>query len=396
MRRRAAVRRSSCLALVALAVVGLATCGSAGQRPNARSSAVPASPGTAAVPSPAATPPAVTGEGAGAVGPVVPIDATLAAGLPALDGPAAVWRFPAGPELDETRLLALGGALGLGGPVQRAAATDGGGWQVGDSSGPHLRVRDDAMLSWSYALLPPDAPVASCTPPCDVKMPAGTPTSSEARAKAEALLRAAGGDPRQVAWSDEADPAGLAVTASALLGGVPSPAGLRVVVGPSGIVAASGLLASPEPTGERARLGTAAAVEQLRAGGPLAGGPLAGGTAGAEPGAATAREPAATEPVSEPVSGSSETPVSPTRLPATTVCLPAPDGSEICQSTSPVAAPVHLVAVEPGLGLVPAADGTVWLLPTYRFTTSTGGVVQLLAVDPSAFFKTPQPATAGG
>lgn len=410
MRRRAVVRRSSGMAwatsgmagLVAFGLVafGLVACGSAGGRPSAKASAVRASSGTSAPPPPVATPPAVTGEGAGAVAvpPVLPIDATLAAGLPALAGPAAVWRFPVDPQLDEARVLALGKTLGVGGPVQPLAAGEGGGWQLGASRHPQLRVRDDALLSWSYSSLPPDTAVASCTPPCEVKAPAGTPSPSDARARAEALLRAAGGDPGQVAWSDEPDPTGLAVTASPLLGGIPSPAHLRVVVGPGGVVMASGTLATPQPAGERARLGTTAAVEQFGSGGTLASDlPSSAETSGGA-GDSTAVSPPGigATPASEPVSGSAVAPSPATRLPVTTVCLPAPDGSEICQAAGPVAPPVHLVAVEPGLVLVPAADGTVWLLPTYRFTTATGGVVQVLAVDPSAFFKTPQPAPAGG
>ena len=114
------------------------------------------------------------------------------------------------------------------------------------------------------------------------------------------------------------------------------------------------------------------------------------------PGAAGTASPPTAGVATEPVSGQTVAPGPATRLPATTVCVPQPGGREVCQVAGAVAASMLLVAVDPGLGLLPAADGTVWLLPTYRFTTSTGAGLQVLAVDTTGLLKVPQAAPAGG
>jgi len=190
--------------LAGLAVV-LAACGSATNG----SSQPPGTPSVGATTAPLATktPPA-------------------ASGLPALDSAAPVWRFPAPAPADAARVSALEKAVG--GPVY---------------------VAGDPQQSWTFA---PAAPAAA----------AGGQT--DPRAVATAVWTAAGVDPSTLAVSLSAD--GRTVTGTEQLNGVPSPLPFLVTVdGTGNVTAASGHLAAATPTGDEARIGTAAAIGQLAA-----------------------------------------------------------------------------------------------------------------------------------
>jgi hypothetical protein len=184
------------------------------------------------------------------------------------------------------------------------------------------------------------------------------------------------------------------------LGGVATPYSPTVRFGEdSAVESASGYFGTFEPAGDYPRIGTDEAFALLQSGQavpwlpavdlPLASGSgsgeSGGGSAGTDSDAVTAQpgEPAPAPEVSDPASepdpgtepGSVEpAPASEEPLPPTTTTEPAP------VPTEPEPVVVRLTAVAEGLWSLFGVDGTVWLVPSYVFTSDDGAQYPVLAI----------------
>lgn len=84
--------------------------------------------------------------------------------LPALDGSAPAYQFPAGAQVDPPRIAAIAAVLGVEGEVREAPADMGSRWMVGpeDYSGATLSVGSDGMVSWWFSPAPMATPGVEC------------------------------------------------------------------------------------------------------------------------------------------------------------------------------------------------------------------------------------------
>ena len=348
--------------------------------------------------------------------------------LPALDGTAPAWRFPAGASIDQARVAAIAALLGVDGDVRALGADMGGGWMVGpeDYSAATLTVSADGMASWWYSPAPqemrgtecgqvvgpidaiePDAPAtpeeappASDDVPTDTvepsvtceepQPPAGVPDAATAEQSAKDLFASLGYDPADYEFETYADEWGANVTAWLMLDGVRAPVTLSVGFGAEGAITwASGSLATPEPVGDYPLVGTTAGIDRLGDetgrwmwfgyGGPAM---MARDVAVASTGGEA--EPAATpdtavDPGAMPIAPPDET--GPACDPAADCVVDMPPPEEIT---------VTITGANMGLTQIWDADGTVWLLPMYVFTADDGGEWSVIAVDDS-FIELPTP-----
>lgn len=249
--------------------------------------------------------------------------------LPALDGSAPSWSYPADVELPEGRLRAIADALGVTGEEQQLAADQGGGWVIGatDGSAPSVTVSRSALLDWWYS---PGAPI-------DAAAEAALPTAAEAQARAEIVLTAAGYDLAQHELDVQADEQSVSVTAWRLLEGRRSPISVSIGFGAGGAVTwMSGTLAEPQRGTDYPLIGTTAGLERLQA--QADGWVTAGDVTNAGSG-----DPTADTEQSEPIQ-------------------------------------VTLTAVKEDLTMVWALDGQVWILPAYTFTSTDGGLHTIVAI----------------
>lgn len=424
-------RRRAALAALAISATLLAACGSSGG--GAATTPVKiritgAAGDTAAARTAEAAGGADAKMAAGAVPAIgfAPTEYVVAGTLPALDDDAAAWHLPAASGVGRDDVAKLAEQLGLEGDVREAPAEEGGGWRVGatDYTAPWLSVDRTGAGSWYYdaaafasvqvACAPvtaedgaakpapaepapadaatgtePAARGAAPAPDCPVPTPpAGVPSADQARTSAMALAKALGVVPDAADVRVEGDEWGRYVTWSLRLDGVPSPLVFSAVYGGQGkLTSASGYLARPERAADYPRVGTAAALDELRSGASFWGGPLpmtgdvavtnGGGEAGAA-GAGAASGPPATM-----VEGAV--------APSTPACDPAADcvpGS----TTPPEPVRVTITEVQPALTMLWGADGDVWLVPAYRFLSADGEVATVPAIDPS-YVEQVAPAT---
>ena len=346
--------------------------------------------------------------------------------------------MPAKQDLDSARVVALAAAFGLTGPVVRLPADQGGGWQVGEQDGTtaNLTVVDDGQLSWYFNPVmgsngqtvacaeasPPEGaalsvPVAECPQPTP---PAGVPTKEEALAKAKALFTAAGVDLTGQTLDATADEWSASATATLYLGGHRTQLTTQVFFGGAGAVtAASGFLSTPVAGADYPLVGIAQAVKRLndRDGAWMT--PLGDASVAVRGSAAGVAAPPPALPNCAPLVdavdavGAAEPNSSATLDPATSAggtaavaVAPVPDEQLLCPQTqvgsgaTPVApdvsattgadagapastiAPIVITLTGVRLDIDPvfASDGTVWLLPTYAFTSADGGEFDVLAV----------------
>jgi hypothetical protein len=350
----------------------------------------------------------------------------LGAELAELDGDSPAWRLVAG-DVDPARITALAAALGLEGEVTDLPADWGAGWIIGPSDGtaPSLTVSRDGMLSWWYSSGPGEA-FAGCAMPepmppepmpteevvepaegaatgdatstddknaadetiepgrvvecAEPEPPVGVPTEAEAEARMVELLGQWGVDVNQVAIDTYADEWGANVTASLLLEGQRTPLTWGVSFGGGGqVLYANGVLADTERVADYPRIGTTAAFERLQQGGYWWGGGvgfadsavvrseetpapdenLVGGDAVAEspPSEGSADEPVVGEPGTDSGIAIDEVPIEP--------------GEPLI---------VTITGVEEELWMLWDADGTVWLVPGYAFTSDDGGRYSVPAI----------------
>jgi hypothetical protein len=279
----------------------------------------------------------VTGAG------VAPSTTAPARGLPSLDTPARAWRYPFGTAADPAAVAALRRAVAAG-------------------PGRELTVGTDPLLSWSFMVTGDHGDAAVQLDP------------AASRRTAVALWQAAGVDVDAMAVTVSLD--GRTVTARHVLDGVASPVATVVTLGADGqVVAASGQLAAPRDAGMHDRIGTAAAIARLRAGGTDTG-------SGLRPPVKIDPAPVGADPTIEPGGpcmavggGSCGSP------PRREITVPDP----ILRA---LPAGVVVTGVSPALLLMPSARGADWLLPSYAITTSDGSNYTVLAVDAAPLLTT--------
>ena len=369
--------------------------------------------------------------------------------LPALDGSAPAYQFPAGAQVDTARIAAIAAVLGVEGEVRELAADMGGGWMVGpeDYSGATLSVGSDGMVSWWFSPAPMATPGVECvdavmvdpavgegadgssgaaTPPdtgtgggevpadsipvevrCEEPQPpAGVPDAATAEQKAKDLFASMGFDSSTYEYETYADEWGANVTAWLLLDGAKAPIALSVGFGAEGAVTwASGVLAEPQPVGDYPLVGAAAGLERLNDesgmwtwyGGPgvmardTIGGDVAvssdSGTANETSGGSEAEiAPAPPETLVVPDTQV----VPPVEVIDQPVCDPATD-CVIEEMPPPEDITITFTDVRLGLTQIWDADGAVWMLPAYVFTSNDGGEWTVIAVDDSFIEMPPMP-----
>jgi hypothetical protein len=257
-------------------------------------------------------------------------------GLPALDSPARAWRYPPGSTAAPAAVATLRRAVGV-------------------AAGRDLTIGADPLLSWSFV-------VAGDQGDASVRL-----DSTASRRTAVALWQAAGVDVDSLAVT--VSPDGRTVTARRVLDGVASPVSMVVDLGADGhVVAASGQLAVPQEAGTYARIGTAAAIARLRAGGGDTG-------AAVQPPGTAVPLPVGAIPTIQPGGP----------------CLAASGGPCGSPPLREVAVPdpilralpagVVVTAISPALLLVPSPSGADWLLPSYAVSATDGSTYTVLAVD---------------
>jgi hypothetical protein len=434
VRPRRTVRTSGFIAVSASLALLLSACGDAEQAAVSTVAAA-APPVIQVVPGAGAAPLAApSAENAGADGGAVSSDQAmtrmawmeyvLGVELEALDGDSPAWRLVAG-DVDPARISALAAALGLEGEVTDLPADWGAGWIIGPSDGtaPSLTVSRDGMLSWWYSSGPGEVfagcampepmpvdpmpteevvepaegaagtdegatgeePVVEVIEPGRVEEcaeptpPVGVPTEAEAEARMVELLGQWGVDVNQVVIETYADEWGANVTASLLLEGQRTPLTWGVSFGGGGqVLYANGVLADTERVADYPRIGTAAAFERLQQGGYWWG----GGVGFADSAVVRSEEtPAPDEDLvggdavaeSPPSEGSADAPVA---EPGDTGDV-AIDEIPIDQGEPLI---VTITGVEEELWMLWDADGTVWLVPGYAFTSDDGGRYSVPAI----------------
>jgi len=287
------------------------------------------------------------------------------------------WRFEGEvTAADATRLAA---ALGVAGEPVALPAEQGGGWVVGpqDGSAPTVTLSDDGLGSWWFSapysgvgavdcVLPADADPSDSTVPVEVcpepTPPEGVPTPDEARAATERLLAELGVDNVEVEVYGDEWSAGS--TVYPLVDGVRSQLAWSFGFGENGTLQwASGSLLEPVAVGDYPLVGCAAGVARLN---DEANAWLGGGVP----------MPAADLARSTGVAGVPE----PAPLPEDQVLIdPAAPVESVPGDTTPVVVTLASCAIE--RMPVWAADGTVWLLPSYLFTADDGGHYSVIAID---------------
>ena len=335
-------------------------------------------------------------------------------GVPDLTGTAPSWYFPADVPISEVDAAAVAAALGVDGDVVAVPEDEGGGWRVGpaDYTGPVVTFGTDAMQSWWFsaptppmedcAYYPPGDPMADPAtadlPNCDeLPPPANVPDEATAEAKAAELFAALGMDPAQYELETYADEWSASVTAYLKVDGMKTWATGSIGFGAEGAITwASGFLAEPVRGGDYERIGVQAVIDRLneQSASWWRGGPVLmeeatdGAAARTDDGVATGVATAAEAPAA-PIDSTGTDVVEP--VPATDVASPDSvlvdpmpvDTATVDTATvdtEPEPIEVTLSDATPSLEMIYAADGTVWLLPGYRFMSSDGYEITAPAV----------------
>ncbi len=264
-------------------------------------------------------------------------------------------------------------------------------------------VAPDVVVPDTAATEPVPVPEPVCPEP---QPPAGVPDAATAEARARDLFAALGLDLSSYELETYADEWGAYVTAYLRLDGVRTWLSANIGFGAEGAITwAGGFLSEPVRGDDYPRIGVEAAVTRLNdqssmwmypmsAAGVMDASVKAGGEIGWS---AVAPEPATAAAAPSGTDATGEAPVSeelPPEPPATDVPTPVlPPVDELPVDVMPVDTTpivVTLTSPSPSLEMFWAADGTVWLLPGYRFATSDGGEVSVLAV-PDEFIEQATP-----
>ena len=339
-----------------------------------------------------------------------------APGLPTLDGSAHAWRVT-GAAPDGSAVARLGQALGLHGAVH----AQNGGWTMGATGGPLLVVSAAGTHAWSWTFNPTatvtSPPIACARPlvgaaavgagdtvataPCGTTPPppVGVPDQSTAERQARAVLDSAGFDLSGWKVTTTADPYSATVVASPVLDGV-AVEGLSISVtfGAHGAITyASGWFGTPQRADSYPLVGTKVAIAHLQKGDAYGIEPMTGGipvpelatpnrsnysTGAVSTVTVSPTVGVTTETVGPTVGktggGSGSAPGSPGDHPIsvpTTPVTPAPT------TTSAPPVTITIDHAEVVLSAQVGTDGTMWLVPAYRLTSTSGGTWTVLAVD---------------
>ena len=223
--------------------------------------------------------------------------------------------------------------------LEGAESDQPGGWKVGsvDGSGPTLWLNDDAALSWSFS----DPQQVDGSTPLDV---------GQATSVARGFLRSIGVPVREVEWQAMQVGAVTTVTAWHRVGGVRTQLQWTVSVAPDeSIVGASGFAAAFEPIPGYELVGAATAIDRISEPGWLALAP-------------TAIAPGQDLPVEAPsVAG-----IAPLMNGRPTLNVPVSS--------------VTLTGSSIGLAIYAQPDGSMFALPSYLLSDSSGATWSLIAV----------------
>ena len=320
-------------------------------------------------------------------------------GLPALPGDDTGYVYDSSTEVSVDQVAALAAALGVSGDPVRVDDGFGESWRVGpdDGSAPSLWVSGDGMQSWNYNA-PWDEGVVqeACAVSVDAdgnesgdcpepEPPVGVPTPAEAEQRARELLAAFGVDADSLTFEVFGDEWFASVSASDGRDDRNTIRSWHFGFGGAGVLQfAGGSLAEPQPVGPYPLVDVSTAVSRLSEG--YLGGFGGGGVAVAEPAIAVEGDAAAEPVIAEPVEPSEPVVEGDQGDPGDADgAEPAPPPDETPDETpdempdepvepfvgEPVV--VTLVDVVPDLWWAWDADGSVWLLPAYRFIDTEGG-----------------------
>lgn len=319
-------------------------------------------------------------------------------GLPALPTNDLGYVFQMGAAVTPEQVTALAASLGVTGEPVRIDEGYGVSWRVGpdDGSAPSVWVYEDAQLSWNYssawALTPgyagcavaesppsegsavaPDAGedagavtemtvvVDECVEP---QPPVGVPDAADAEARTRELMGALGLDPAAFTFEPYADDWSANVSAVEQLGELFTGRRVDVSFGAEGAMQyAGGQLAEPQQVGPYPLIGLDEAVERLRD----QSGFYAGGMA--------TMDMARTTTVGGDVAVSSEGVAVEPGVAEPGVIEPMPVDTVPLEEVT-----VTLVDVQADVWWTMDVDGSVFLLPAYRFIGDDGGWYTVPAV----------------
>jgi len=401
----------SALLIVAVAALTFAACGSddpAGDAPT----------GTVAGPAMRApTPIEVTGGGADAVpartaelGTAAAISSEMliapwvaeyvvVADLPALPTNDIGFVYDGTATVAPERVAELAAALGVGGSAERVDDGFSMTWRVGpdDGSAPTVWVYEDAQLSWNYnSSRDDDGRVSTCTVSIDAdgtqiescddpEPPMGVPTADEAEQLVSDTLVALGEDPDALEFEVHADKWSATVSVTEPVGSGNGGRYWNFGFGGEAVMQwAGGTLATPEAVGPYPLVDLDTAITRLndRSGwmaDVVIAAPVGGGAiAVAEPAQVESAEPVPVDVVEGDVEGDvDDEPLIPVE-PGDEGLTPAAPLPEPMPVPEPVT--VTLVDVQPDLWWAWDTDGSIWLLPAYRFVDTDGGRHTVAAV----------------
>jgi hypothetical protein len=335
----------------------------------------------------------------------------------------------------------LATALGVTGDPQRHDENGYVYWSVGpnDGTAPSLTVNEDAQLSWNYssawadqtvsasasvgcaiaepaqaapddASADPNAAVTDTKPidpvPCTVETtppPVGVPTADEAEARTRELMTAVGLDPADFELETYADVWYASVNATEQLDGQFGGRSFGTGFGAEGLLQyGGGQLAEPAPVGPYPLVDLDTAIARLNDPSGFYMGGYGGGIAldtavasrevtPADAGvdvaeADVAPAPPASAPTAPPDGSSGSSGGGSTGSVGAVPPVSEPVPVEI---PAPQEVTVTLVDVQPDVWWVWDVDGTVWLLPAYRFIGDDGGSFTVPAVTDEFLVRVP-------
>jgi hypothetical protein len=317
-------------------------------------------------------------------------DYIIGDGMPALPTNDVGYWFESGIPISADEVAALAAVFGVTGEPERIDEGYGVRWQVGpaDGTAPAFTIYEDAQHSWSYSIdwarqsvavgsscgvatvetgsvgagtVEPDgtvtteaAPPEFSAPECSVpEPPTGILTKDQVEARVSELLVAAGEDPASYTFESYADEWFASTSAAQQINGTAAGKRLDVGFGAEGVMQyASGTLAAPVEVGPYPLIDIDTAIARLKdqnwfygGGGVMRDGGIAS--------PAIAEAPVAVDMVeADPAIGAM--PIDGT--------VPEPQ---------PIV--VTLVDVQADVWWAWDVDGSMWLLPAYRFIDTDGG-----------------------